>query len=149
MIEVKDFKKSDFDDFKVQSGQEYFDNFIGDEQYLKSLEELGTSKTMIIDGWIFMAFGVVSIAANRGQFWGLLSDTKIAPITAQRKRVTVFRIIMQYLEDLNIPRIEAHVHANHYQGHKLLNMLGFVCETPNGMKKFFGNETGHLYARVR
>ena len=149
MIKIEIFKREHLKDFKVQTGQEYFDKFIKDEEYLKNIEENTDSKTLIIDGWVFMVFGVIPLSDNRAQLWALVSSTKDAPKGSQKYRWTVFRIVRSALDNIRANRVESHVHQYHNEGHRLLNLLGFINETPNGMRNFFGKEKGFLYARTK
>ena len=148
MITIEKFNRKHLEGFKVQAGQEYFDKFLEDDEYLTNIENLSGSKTMLIDGWPFMVWGIIPLSADRGQIWALVSSLDEAPKGVSKHRWPVFRIVRSSLDHVEQTRIEAHVHQYHYEGHRLLNLLGFINETPNGMRNFFGAEKGFLYARI-
>lgn len=58
--------------------------------------------------------------------------------------------IRRFLEEFPAARIEMHVLSDFKEGHKWAKMLGFECETPNGMRKhsFYGKDE-HMYARIK
>ena len=57
MITIEKFRREHLEDFKVQGGQEYFDDIMQDEEYIDQLEGYAHSYTLLIDGWVFFIYG--------------------------------------------------------------------------------------------
>lgn len=149
MITIEKFRREHLENFKVQQGQDYFDQFMQDEEYIDQLEAYADSYTLLIDGWVFFIYGATPITDTRGLLWGIVQDFSTAPEGVEKKGLGAFRRIKQEIDNMDYERLEAHAHQFHYQGHKLLNMLGFINETPNGMRNFYGREKGYLFARAK
>lgn len=58
--------------------------------------------------------------------------------------------VRRFLDEDPTPRIEMYVLSDFNAGHKWAKMLGFKCETPEGMRKhsYFGRDE-FLYSRVK
>lgn len=149
MITIEKFRREHLENFKVQSGQDYFDDVMQDEEYIDQLEGYAHSYTLLIDGWVFFIYGWAEHTEDRALLWGIVQDFSTAPKGIEKKGAGAFRRIKHEIEQLPYSRIEAHAHQYHTQGHKLLNMLGFINETPNGMRNFYGKQKGYLYARTK
>lgn len=106
------------------------------------------SKSIAMSAWdswrCIAAAGVFDVWHDRAVAWAVLSEyacTHLVPIT---------RRCLFVLNSYPAKRIEMTVQAGFPEAHRWAQMLGFQCETPNGMEGFFPNgSTGYLYARVR
>lgn len=62
--------------------------------------------------------------------------------------LAITRCVRRFLETLH-GRLETQVSEGFAAGHKWVKLLGFKCETPDGMRWFFpGNRRGFMYSRV-
>lgn len=91
------------------------------------------------------AFGLIPYYPGRRYIaWAILSKdigVRLLDVTREIKRL---------LDAHPAPRVEMHVLSDFKEGHKWAKLLGFHCETPDGMKKhsYFGKDE-HIYARVK
>lgn len=90
------------------------------------------------------AAGVYPIWPGRACAWALLSED------ARKHMVAIVRHMRLVLNTFPALRIEMTVAAGFQQSHKLARLMGFTCETPNGMTYFFpDSKAGYLYALVK
>lgn len=90
------------------------------------------------------AAGVYPVWPGRAVAWALLSDDARAHMRA------IVRHMVLVLHSFPAARIEMTVAAGFMQSHKLAQLMGFTCETPNGMTYFFPDgKAGYLYALVK
>lgn len=69
---------------------------------------------------------------------------------AGKHMTDITRKTLAFLREDKTPRIEMHVLSDFSAGHRWAKMLGFTCETPDGMKGFSPTgKTQHMYALVR
>lgn len=89
--------------------------------------------------------GIFLTWRDRMVAWGLLG--KMGPVNF----LHVHRRVRNFLDGQAAPiRIEATVYHDHAQGHRWMQQLGFVLETPNGMKGYARDGgTCDLYAFVK
>lgn len=96
------------------------------------------------DGTVLAVGGVYEPWKNRAVAWMLLAGD-LGP-----HMVCIHRAIVRFLDLQQLPRVEATVREGFEPGHRWVKMLGFTCETPNGMKAYSPDgETHYQYARVR
>jgi hypothetical protein len=96
----------------------------------------------VIDGDRVVAIGGVrNVWQDRGIAWGLLASgigATMVPIT---------RAVRRFLSVCPTRRIEAEVAADHEEGRRWIEMLGF--EREGRMRAYWGGKDFDLYARVR
>lgn len=85
--------------------------------------------------------GVAELWSERGIVWGVL-DQSIG-----RAMVPIHRAVRRALEVSPLRRIEAHVAAEHPEGHRWIELLGF--EREGLMRAFWQGHDYVLYSRVR
>lgn len=131
-----------FEGFEIQDMQIGIEKIIDDDY--KTLLCFGESYAGAINGKVVAMAGVVQLTESRWQAWALLGKD------AKDHMIGVTKAIMKFLKDFDVPRLETPVRADFPEGHRWAKMLGFKCETPNGMKNYDdeGN-TYKLYARVK
>lgn len=113
-------------------------------EYAHMMKE-GTSVSMWVGVRCFAVAGIIPVYPMRKALaWSLVSKD------AGPYMLRLTKALKKYLNDDPIPRIEMFVNSEFKQGHQWAKMLGFVCETPEGMKKHSPvGEDEHLYARVK
>lgn len=114
-----------------------------DHQYGLLLSQ-GDAYSYIAKGKVIGCSGIYQTAKYRWEAWALLSKD------SGKYMVGFTRAVQDFLDNCGKKRIETHVRDDFVVGHKWIKMLGFECETENGMKSY--GDDGHdyyLYARVR
>jgi hypothetical protein len=90
---------------------------------------------------ILACIGLIPFHPRRALAWGLLAGDCGAHFQA------IHRTARRYLRVTPYTRIEAHVEAGFANGARWLQLLGFACETPQGMRAYSPEgRTCHLYA---
>jgi GNAT superfamily N-acetyltransferase len=120
----------------------------GDAAYNVPLSGEVVELSVALSAWqderCIAAAGVYSAWTGRGIAWALLSDE------AGEHMAAIVRRMRMVLRQYPARRIEMTVAAGFPEAHKLAKLLGFHCETPNGMTYFFPDGTGaFLYAMVK
>ena len=99
-----------------------------------------------VKGARILAIGGIASPAHwetRGLIWGVLSAGVYATMTP------IHRAVKRALDLAPHERIEAHILADHAEGCRWIEMLGFVRETPKPMKKFWAGQDFLLDAKVK
>lgn len=82
--------------------------------------------------------------AGRAVAWALLSER------AGPAMIPIVKRMREHLDACTARRVEMTVRRGFLPGARLATLLGFKCETPEGMLAFFEDgETAYLFARVR
>lgn len=91
------------------------------------------------------AFGLLPVYPGRKSMAWALVSRDIGP-----ELLELTRALKRHLDVCSEPRVEMLVLSEFKAGHKWAKMLGFTCETPDGMRKHSPlGEDEHLYARVK
>lgn len=112
--------------------------------YAAMLTAGGPCFTAEHDGRVIACAGVVEVWPGRGMAWALVGEG------AGRAMLAIHRAVSGFLIQAPYRRIEATVDAGFDAAQRWIEMLGFTCETPNGMRGF--NPDGSdsfLYSRVK
>lgn len=127
---------------KLNEFQEFSAPFLDDENYVTMLLE-GVAYTAIDGDIVLGCGGMMQITQNRWQAWALVS-------TATRgKMLKATALVRKFLNEHPVVRLETVVRHDFENGHRWAKALGFVNETPNGMKKYYEDGCDYdLYARV-
>lgn len=88
--------------------------------------------------------GAVKLWEGRAYIWSFLS-TDFTP----RKFVAMHTFAKDWIATLPFERLEAAVEDSFKAGHRWVEVLGFVRETPGVMRKFMSGRDFVLYARVK
>lgn len=113
-------------------------------QFGEQLAELDHTWTVLHEGRVLACAGVIPIWSGRGHLWAYLSDD------AGKHMLAITREVLRKLDEVKLPRYEAEVAEGFVAAHRWVQMLGFHCETPGGMRGFFPDRsTGYLYSKVR
>jgi hypothetical protein len=94
----------------------------------------------VVDDKVIAVGGLLRLGFERYQAWALMSND------TAKHMVAITREVKRFLGMFDA-RIEIAVKDNFKAGHKWADMLGFKCETPNGMPRYEQGETYYLYAR--
>lgn len=114
------------------------------EEFGQRIAAVGEAYTAFADDGRVMAIcGAMPLWANRVHLWAYLA-TDSGP-----HMLGITRGVRRFLETSGYVRVEAEVSEGFEAGHRWVRMLGFQCETPNGMAAFFpGGVRGYLYSKV-
>lgn len=127
----------------VQEKQKDITYYINDE-YLKQLEKSWCSSSLFDEdsGKCLFCGGIADMGLGRGLAWTLLSSS------SNRYLSRITRYLGKQLNAAPFRRIEAIVDGDFEQAHRWMKMLGFQCETPNGMKDYYEKDLySYLYSR--
>lgn len=112
------------------SNEEYLDALASEESY-----------TAIVDGKVIACMGVYPYTNNIGKMWSFLSEG------SGKHMITLTRAVKKFCTESEYTRLEAAVRQDYKEGHRWVKMLGFTCETPDGMKNYTEDlQTYSLYA---
>lgn len=126
---------------KLQPMQRWCAPLLTDD-LLDSLEDLD-GYTGMVDGVPVVCAGVAPLWGGRYMAWSFLSEA------AGPHMLKITRRVRAYLDLRNFRRVEAYVDEDFEAGHRWMEALGFVRETPGVMEKFLPSGRGQvLYARV-
>ena len=111
------------------------------------LWEEGKAFTLMADGVIVGCGGVMMREQGKGEAW------IIATPLISKYRKTVFKLIRNVLGEIineyKLRRVEALCPGKYTEGQRLLKHLGFINETPDGMKQYGpGGETFYSFGRI-
>jgi len=109
--------------------------------------ESGPAYTIFVDDEIVASAGVAIYGPHRGEAWSLMTNL------IKKYPKTLFKTFKLKLDEIiatnSLSRVHSTVFSNIEAGCRFIEHLGFVNETPNGMKKFGPNgETVYLFART-
>ena len=115
--------------------------FVGRISYVPGVSDrlghMGTALAAIQDGRVLCVGGLIPIGPRIGHLWAVLSAE------AGQHMLSLHRATRRFLSCQIAPRIEATVEMGFAPGCRWLTLLGFECETPNGMRGF--GEDGGTY----
>lgn len=113
------------------------------ERGLKVLEANDKARTILAGGRPIMIGGVAPYWENRAEVWAIVDRT------AGQHLLAVHRRVAQFLDSLEIRRLEAAVEVDFAPGHRWVKMLGFKLEAPRCEAYSIDGKDYALYSRVR
>ena len=137
---VIDFEPEHFKFLELQEKQEIFNELIKSPEYGLGLKAAGKAWSMFDESLNCIACGgIIDAGFGRGIVWALLS---------KYAKLNLVRCTREAIKRLNgFDRLE--LTASFEESRRWAEILGFTCETPEGMKSYAGNETHYLYSRVK
>lgn len=131
------------DDISLQPGQDEMAEYMDTPGYAEMLVNIGETYTLIDEGIVKGIGGVIDQGDGRGLAWALISS-KLSGFDL----VSATRIVKRELNKCTLRRVEAVIKCDFPPARRWAEMLGFVCETPQGMVNWFKNgKKAYLYAR--
>lgn len=94
-------------------------------------------------GEIVFCAGIHDPWPGRAEAWALLADN------LKHKMLAVHRSVLEFLDKINIKRIEAVVDRDFTQGHRWVELLGFTLEADRMRAYGYEGQDCSLYARVK
>lgn len=131
---------------KLQEAQKDSEKFIHEGDYGATLKGAGPAWSVFDEESVtcLMSGGFCDVGFGRAVVWLLVSEA------AGKHFTRVLRFARRMMQDAGFRRIEAVVDGNFEQGHRLAKMMGFICETPDGMKQYYADgRSAHLYSWVK
>lgn len=142
-IEYRPCKQEHLKLIHPQDGEQY-NQLVYTSPYFKELLESEFSLSAWAGSRCIGAGGIMQIYPGRSVAWAYIGRD------AGRYFTPLVRKMRKVLETFPCRRIEITVIMDFEPGHRLAKLLGFECETPNGMRKYGVNGTDEtLYARVK
>lgn len=142
-MRIEVFKPEHLDRLRLQPAQAYFSREFSQPGYA-SLLGRGPAFTALDGDTVLGCGGAAELWPGRACVWSLLSDSAGPHMRA------IHRAVSGFIDQLPYRRIEALVDAGFEPGHRWVKLLGFACETPDGMQSFTPDGRHvFLYARVK
>ena len=117
------------------------------EKWIEFWKTEGPAFTMIANGEVVGCGGITLVGWGKGMAWTLFSSLFYQYKKSVFKGLKIF--LDQIIKEKKLRRVEAVVKFGFKDGCHLLEHLGFINETPNGMKKWGPNgEDMYLFGRV-
>lgn len=139
---VVPFEEWHFTVLDLQEKQSDSFALINTEGYAKELITHGFAWTVIHDNEAIACYGLVDAGGGRCIIWAFLSKE------AKKYMLRITRYVLLGLNREGYARYEAHIKGTFPEARRWVEIMGFKCETPNGMANYANNETYYLYART-
>jgi|SRR5882672_7049306 len=108
------------------------------------LQEMGPALTAFDRDRVLCVGGMIPMGPKLGHVWAALAAEAGAHMLA------LHRATERFMSTLQPQRLEATVEQGFRPGCRWLELMGFECETPNGMRRYGEDGATHLlFARVR
>lgn len=142
---VVPFRAEHLEGMRVQKAQERIVPMINDWKYRRELQSAGVAWSLINEDSleVIACAGVIDCGFGRGQAWSILSNE------ANKYLITITKEILKKMDSLSFKRLEITVADGFSQGHRWAKILGFKCDTPNGMECYVDGIKDYLYSRIR
>lgn len=141
-MEVRGFQPQDLYALSLQREQIGLTDTIRGKGYGEALAAAGPAFTATLAGDVVACIGVIPQWEHYHRAWALLSPD------AGRCMVPLTRRISRWLKFHNEGRVDTAVAVSFLAGQRWAEMLGFVNETPEGMKNYKDGRAFYLYAQV-
>ena len=139
MIKVVPFNPVHLKYLTLQDAQAADLETLGTPEYQELLLR-GESFTLINNGDVIMCCGVFPLTASAGRAWALVDKD------AGRGLIVASRKISAFFKKSKYARIDTTVERGFVNGQRWCKLIGFINETPNGMKHYGdAGETYDLY----
>jgi len=136
------YRAAHLDSLLLQPAQAYLQPLFKPD-YASALESAGAF-TACVGARVIGCGGVHTLHPRRGLAWALVAHDAGAHFVA------IHRAVARRLAESPLARIEAHVDRDFAAAQRWMRLLGFVNETPGGMRAFTPDgRSCDLYARVR
>jgi len=144
-ITLRPYIASDLESLILQPAQSHLQPLLLGRGYAQTLEACEAWTFLLREAQgsekVLACLGVHPLHPARALAWSLIAGD------AGRHFHAIHRAARRYLRITPYARIEAHVDAGFGAGARWLRLLGFECETPQGMRAFSPEgRTCHLYA---
>lgn len=138
------FIPAHIEDMTLQPGQAEMAQFLDTPGYGNMIANMPGSYSLFKDGTFLGCGGLADQGNGKALAWSLITHnlhgTDMVPAT---------RIVRQRIRESGYRRIEAIVKDGFAEGFRWIKLLGFRCETPDGMLNWFSDGTrGYLFARA-
>jgi hypothetical protein len=144
MYKVRQFKKEHLYSLKVGAKTHEMVDFLGIEQFSKSLQVNGPAYSGFYGDEVVLIAGVNVLWQGMGEAWAMLG------VKAHEHGMFCHRNTIKYLnsiqKDFKLQRIQAVVLKKHYAGIEWVDRLGFSYE--GTMEAYFNGEDYLRYAKI-
>lgn len=143
MIAIEPFSADHYDRLVLQNHQEHLRQFFTRE-HAQAVEKEPSFTALDMAGTVLGFGGIYTPWPGRAVLWAFVGAN------AGPHFVEIHRAVVRFLNTLPHRRIEATAQAGFAPSHRWLRMLGFHCETPDGMAAYTPDGQTHFqYARTR
>lgn len=141
-LQVVPYRAAHLEHLLLQPAQAYLQPLLATD-YAQALEGAGAFSALV-GARVIGCGGIHVIHPRRGLAWALVARDAGAHFVA------IHRAVLQRLEGCPLGRVEAHIDRDFAAAQRWARLLGFVNETPQGMRAFTPDGRDcDLYARVR
>lgn len=139
------FKPEHLVGFEIQNGQPEMKAYLEMPDYGDTLLSVGGGYSLFDNNTILACGGLAHNSEHKALAWLLISKNfKTEHMTFLAKN------IKNGLNQSTYSRIEAIIRKGFPQAYRFAELLGFKCETPNGMSNWFSSgETAYLFSRIK
>lgn len=142
---VVPFKEEHLLNFEIQKGQHEMVPFLELEGYAEELSKYGNGYTLIEDGVVLACAGLAEQSKFKAVAWVLISKN-LKP----RHMIFLTNRVREHLNSSTYIRIEAIIRKGFDEAFRWINILGFKCETQEGMENWFvTGESAYLFSRIK
>ena len=141
-----EFKAEHLKGFEIQDNQKSeMQIYLDHSDYPEILQGSGYGYSLFDGNTLIACGGLAHQSNSRALAWMLISR-HVQP----KHFVTITKNVVREIKQSSYPRIEAIVKDGFYQAHRFIKLLGFTCETPEGMVNWFNSgETAYLYSVIK
>jgi len=148
-ILIRPYAPADLDALVLQPGQAHVQAQLGGRGYAQALAQTEAYTVLLQEAQeggarVIACLGAYALHPGRALVWGLLSRD------CGPHLLSLTRAVRRWLASCPYARVEAHAEHGFAAGARWLRLLGFACETPQGMRRFTPEgRASSLYAWLR
>ena len=137
------FLPTHLEGFEIQDAQKDIAGHINRE-YGEMLSQSVEAYSGMVDGQMMACAGVMEVMPHRAVAWSLIRPD------IGKHMIVATKEIKKFLDRQPYQRLETPVRRDFEQGHRWAQMLGFINETPDGMRYYGADgDTYDLYSKVK
>jgi len=126
---IRPYAAADLDALILQPAQAHLQAQLLNRGYAQSLEA-SQAYTCLAQGRVIACVGLYRLHPQRALAWALIARD------CGRHFVAIHKAALRYLRDCPITRVEAQVDGDFTAARRWMHLLGFTCETPQGMRAY-------------
>ena len=146
-IEIRDYKPEDYIRIQRREFDDKVFSFLPNPEISAHNLAKGPAFTGLFEGEIIACGGVLPFWKGMGEAWLVTSPL------VEKFKLSLAKSVHDKLEEIikkmKLERVQTLVDGEHITGQKFIERLGFINETPNGMRKYLGGRTYYRYALIK
>jgi hypothetical protein len=144
-MKLVEFNRLHVENLILQEKQQHFTDILKDEYYINALLDSPVKWSLIDEEKLtcVCAAGIIDMGWGRGFSWSLMGEE------SPKNMVLITKLVSRKIEESNFRRVEMTVEDGFEEAHRWAKILGFKCETPNGMDSYLLDKKHFLYSRSK